>query len=189
MRLADINGDGLPDILEAVMEVGDDGVPRYLSRAFLNNGYGWKVPDLSPEHEFYSPLLFLGVHSGTYGINENYCTDPEYTASIDYGVRVIDLNGDGAVDMIGGASSRAPLLGSEALIWTASLNGSSFWAGDSAWDIPVSFREGSSPAGGVRLADVNNDGWIDWQDLTCRPGAAYPDGENESYLLSAEGFE
>jgi len=37
--------------------------------------------------------------------------------------------------------------------------------------------------------DNNADGWIDWADLTCRPGALYPNGEDDSYLLGAEGFE
>ena len=37
--------------------------------------------------------------------------------------------------------------------------------------------------------DNNQDGWIDWADLTCRPGALYPGGENDTYLLGAEGFE
>ena len=37
--------------------------------------------------------------------------------------------------------------------------------------------------------DNNGDGWIDWKDLTCRPGATYPGGENDTYLLGAEGFE
>jgi len=37
--------------------------------------------------------------------------------------------------------------------------------------------------------DNNGDGWIDWADLTCRPGALYPGGEDDTYLLGADGFE
>jgi len=37
--------------------------------------------------------------------------------------------------------------------------------------------------------DNNGDGWVDWADLTCRPGASYLGGENDTYTLGAEGFE
>jgi RHS repeat-associated protein len=177
-RMVDVNGDGLPDILEHVMDLEVDEGILYINaevtRAFVNNGYGWKQPSLFPETVVGPPIRFYAVAGGTYGINSSFCTDLNDDFVFDYGTRILDLNGDGGPDVIGNDD------GYETLLWSAEVqvvpgSGSTLWYPAAAWDTPVTFRPSTPPSntygipasdwngppGGARLADVNNDGMVD----------------------------
>ena len=96
----------------------------------------------------------------------------------------LDLNGDGGPDAIGDG------LGTGALVWSAQLYEPSpgyysFWEPEAAWDTPVAFRPDYAPAGGARLADVNNDGLV---DIAVSDGAYLNLGEPPDMLESVSSL-
>jgi RHS repeat-associated protein len=133
VRLADVNGDGLVDIIQA-----DDSDQR---RTLLNNGVnGWTTSTL-----WQFPVIDNGGFTENGGEGDN-------------GVRFADVNGDGLVDIVqaDGDDQRATFLN----------NGVNAWVSTTAWRVPVIDHGGfteddGSGDNGVRLADVNGDGFVD----------------------------
>ena len=72
------------------------------------------------------------------------------TSTMDYGVRLIDINNDGLVDMV-------KSFGSSNSTW---INNKTGWI-NSSWIIPVQITDSSGYDQGVRFEDVNNDGLVD----------------------------
>ncbi|HIH10616.1 TPA: hypothetical protein HA241_00320, partial [Candidatus Woesearchaeota archaeon] len=73
----------------------------------------------------------------------------------DFGVRLLDVNNDGFMDVIKSRASTA-----EKKVWINNkLNN---WTLDSSWVLPNYIVTGAGVDEGVRFADVNEDGLVDW---------------------------
>lgn len=140
-RIADVNGDGLPDIVQAYNNLGDTTLT---SAVYINNGdgTGWT------EDTSYATLpAAFGLHSRS-----------------DSGLRFADVNGDGLADLI---QSRAHW---DTGAWVYSSNAvyintgtTSGWVLDSSYTLPEPFVDtdiGGKDAG-MRMMDVNGDGLTD----------------------------
>jgi hypothetical protein len=127
VRFVDLNGDGLVDVVQS----------RYTSAgiyqgAWLNTGSGWQsAPGYIP------PALIQ--------------SDP----SNDLGVRFVDLNGDGRVDVI---QSRYTSSGAYQGAW---LNTGSGWQSAPSYIVPALVQSDPSNDLGVRFVDLNGDGLVD----------------------------
>ncbi|WP_048141466.1 DUF2341 domain-containing protein [Methanosarcina horonobensis] len=188
-RLADVNGDGLVDIIQ-------NG--SYISSAWLNTGVGWeqnnswtppldfgwssdsgvRVLDINGDgladiikgyksdyvHEYYDAYL----NTGEGWIQDNSWNPPvcfSYDGS-DQGIRLVDVNGDGLVDLVKYGSA-----------W---LNNGSGWEQDNSWGAPVSLL-----SIGICLADVNGDGLVD-----ILKGYLYSEGSTyNAWINTGDGWE
>ena len=133
VQLADINGDGKVDLLQATKEGPDK------KSAYLNNGSGWK----DASSQWVSPVFFLKFELGPPPL------------AYDYGARLVDVNGDGLVDILQAHSLDG---GDTKSAW---LNNGSGWTNGSAWLPPDIFTSSSKGDNGVRFIDVNGDGLTD----------------------------
>ncbi|MFH1445776.1 MAG: FG-GAP-like repeat-containing protein [Nanoarchaeota archaeon] len=123
VRLADVNGDRLVDILKAIDDADKE--------IWINNGTGWTLD---------GTRKLSGVPTFAAGTGQ------------DQGVRLGDINGDGLVDVLQG---KGP---STTGVW---INNGAGWTEDISWDTPTMFVTGAGEDEGVRLADVNGDGLVD----------------------------
>lgn len=131
VRFVDINGDGLPDVVKR-----RDCSDTSCSGVMLNTGYGWQNDSI-----WLLPIDFAFTSSGA-----------------DTGVRLIDLNGDGLLDLIKRQSC------SSSSCSGVLLNNGSGWAMDNgAWNISKDMAFVSDQNNnGVRITDVNGDGLPDF---------------------------
>ncbi len=127
VRLVDVNGDGLVDIIHARL----NNFPYPASSAvYLNNGDGtgwqqdtnWVLPS----------VYFASVYT------------------IDTGVRVADVNGDGLADIFGPSGA----------VYINKGDGTG-WRQDASMTLPTSFLDANGRDTGVRVTDVNGDGLAD----------------------------
>jgi RHS repeat-associated protein len=137
--LIDINGDGKADIV--CRGAAGNGV-------WINNGHGW-----DPSTNWSVPTELGG-----------YCVNFLYGKGgyNDYGVRFVDLNGDGLVDIIQKSSGNGRDI---SRVW---LNTGLGWVEDlsGAWNMPEAIVAWNSVAyfwldQGIRFIDINNDGLTD----------------------------
>ena len=126
VQLADVNGDGLVDIVRSWY----DPYNTPIKKVYLNNGSGWTL--------------------------DTNWTIPEYFGYIDYGARLVDVNGDGLVDIV---RSWEYTYGDD--IKKVYLNNGSGWTLDTNWTIPEFFTNDFHSNYGTELADVNGDGLVD----------------------------
>ena len=131
-RVADINGDGLPDLLQAQM----DSINVITQSVSINNGAGWTL-----DPSWIIPRAF------SYGSG----------CSSDYGSEVVDINGDTLADII----HFRILSNSSYFEHEVYLNTGSGWVQDFTWTIPRALRHDWGDWG-TRLADVNGDGLTDF---------------------------
>jgi len=123
-RIADVNGDCYPDLIRRINNVG---------YAWINNGSGW-VNDSTwitpPQSDFV-----------------NY-------EQLDVGIRLVDVNGDGLVDIV---KNRAYI---DRQAW---INNGSGWVLDLSYLVPYSagFAEVDGSDMGTRFVDLNADGLPD----------------------------
>lgn len=145
VRISDINGDGLPDLVKN--KQGDS------TTVWINNGTNWE-----------SDSSWV-IPSNNYFIN---------SSGGDLGVRLIDANGDGLVDILKGYR------GSESS-W---INNGTGWVEDSSWNVPEDANFVIDGIGnvGVRLIDVNGDGLVDLVNDANNP-TTYVSKARKSYLL------
>jgi YD repeat-containing protein len=125
-RLTDVNGDGLVDILQAFNFDAESS-----KVAYLNNGSGW-------------------VLSAEYTPPDYFTTSPRP----DNGIRLIDLNGDGLVDLLQDYAN-ATTTAKDA--W---INNGHGWTESTSWESPEPFTLVGKNIG-RRIGDVNGDGFGD----------------------------
>lgn len=137
-RFADVNGDGLIDILRSKTTNSSNNCSSPgISDAYINNGSGWvKNNNWAP------PLCFI-----------NYQMQDE-------GTRLEDVNGDGLVDIIRSKSDGSPDFCTPNIssVW---INNGTGWVNDTNWTLPVCIVNRVYGDGGTRFADVNGDGLVD----------------------------
>ncbi|KKW36577.1 MAG: YD repeat protein, partial [Candidatus Uhrbacteria bacterium GW2011_GWC2_53_7] len=131
-RVADVNGDGLPDVLQSRM----DSAGNTWQSVYINNGSGWTL-----DPSWVIPRAF-GYTS--------WCSG-------DFGSEVVDVNGDALADII----HYRIFSNSSAFEHEVYLNTGSGWVQNFTWTIPRAFRLEWSDWG-TRLADVNGDGLTDF---------------------------
>ncbi|MFH1722947.1 MAG: RHS repeat-associated core domain-containing protein [Candidatus Altiarchaeota archaeon] len=209
-RVVDVNGDGLPDIIQA-MKRGSGGEDK---RAYINTGTGW-----ASDAEWFPPTTFTfcdsgvcesqGVElsdvngdgltdivsesSGAYLNDGNgWIIDNSYqtpTSLFDgYGMRLADVNGDGLPDILQGFNTR---FGD---VWKyAWLHNGTNWIRNDSWGPPTSFVDfdGSSYWDeGVTIADSSGDGQIDvfGEDMVwLNPSLGQPEPDMLSKITTSNG--
>lgn len=145
MRIIDLNGDGLPDLLHAAFfSDGQYGAhSQTFFRAFINTGNGF-VRDSRWES--------LGGMDSTFSHN-----------GADGGLRIIDLNGDGLPDLLHAAYFSGGQYGGGNIL-RAFINTGSGFVRDNRWESLGGTDSGFSHNGGdggMRIIDLNSDGLAD----------------------------
>ncbi len=172
VRIADVNGDGLPDVVRA-----KSGSPE-IKEVYINNGSNWvlnaswTVPTVFENASTTRGTFFADVNGdGLQDIVEAYNngSDQKHTylntglgweessvwalPELLYATRLIDLNGDGLLDVV-----RADALNS---IYRAYINNGAGWTLDSGWSIPQPIISSIGGDNGVRFVDIDGDGFTD----------------------------
>ncbi len=137
VQLADVNADGLDDILCA----SDNSQGNGCSTVYLNrgDGSGWLA---SQTFQFPAPFIVI-----------NQAGADRYLRT-DGGLRLADVNADGLPDLI------HALFGQPARVY---LNNGSNWLEDENWEVPLPFVQGQPEnySNGVEIMDINADGLVD----------------------------
>jgi hypothetical protein len=133
VRIADVNGDGLPDIIQRYTDAS--GADQ--SGAWLNTGNGWATSTA-----WIPPVSFTSAMGW------------------DNGARIADVNGDGLPDIIQSYSDVSGNPHYAAWLNIGNSNTGNAWAPDPAWNPPdgALFDTDGGYDGGVRVADVLGDG-------------------------------
>lgn len=127
VRFADLNGDGLVDMIQNVNnESGED-------EAWINTGTGWKV---APEYKTNIQAGFI---------------DAKHR---DNGIKFVDLNGDGVLDIVQNT-------GDDAWEKDAWINTGTGWKEDKNYAPPTEIVTEDHQNNGVRFIDLNGNGLQD----------------------------
>ena len=139
VQIVDVNGDGLPDI---VAKYHDPTNPSALVEGvWLNSGSGW-VKDVS---------ISVPVSLDTLRWDPNQGLQWEKNASIQW----TDVNGDGLQDIV---YIRREGNNNESVTYLGTGKG---WVASTNWQIPVDAVADRGGDPGLRLIDVNGDGYAD----------------------------
>lgn len=128
-RIADVNGDGLPDILSGYDDAS--GTAHY--GAWINTGDGWATSTL-----WTPPIVFMS------------------NGGWDNGVRFTDLTGDGLADIVSGYTD---LSGNPH--YASYLDTGIGWATSTLWNPPALFDTDGGYDAGTRVVDVQGSGLPD----------------------------
>lgn len=178
-RFADVNGDGLPDLLRR-------DASSWVNKVYMNNGAGWTynsswtipvaITDGATAHP--GTLLVdvngdgridivrskenatssIYINSGTTWVLSSDTVPVNFSdiSGNDLGVRVADVNGDGLPDLLHNTA------------WDGNkiyINSGSTWIYDSSWSLPepteVRISRNNVRDVGTRFVDVNGDGLVD----------------------------
>ncbi|MBU0757621.1 MAG: VCBS repeat-containing protein, partial [Nanoarchaeota archaeon] len=102
--------------------------------------------------ELYDILFDYHLPSQNFTKNTSIWIAPQFSsASTDYGVRLVDVNNDGFVDLVRRDASINK-------VWIN--NKTNGWNENTSWTVPEVIISGTTDQG-VRFADVNNDGFTD----------------------------
>ncbi len=136
VRIGDINGDRLPDLVQAYWNTGD----QLVSNVYINTGSGWT---LSTAWSAPEPFTRCYTCSGR---------------GADLGTQLIDVNNDGLDDIVRGYYKST--YGGTNKVY---LNTGTGWQYASSWQLPDYFiyHDNTVPDNGYRFGEVNGDGLID----------------------------
>ncbi len=137
VRLVDINGDGLTDVLQSFR----DSDTNWYRGAYINNGHGFTYDST------WNPPIYFTF---------NFFNSPSY---LDEGVQIFDINGDGLHDIVQAYDGLASTT-------KTFINTGNGFVEDPAWDSPVPFLDEVSAFWerldtGARAFDINGDGLTD----------------------------
>jgi glycosyltransferase TcdB-like subunit of Tc toxin/VCBS repeat protein len=173
-RFADVNGDGLADIVQSW-----DGVAS-TTKTWLNNGAGWTATstyappvhftDTSSAYDLGVRVLDINgdgltdiVNNSTTYVNNGNDWVASSTWSQPLGnlyqsrpVQFEDVNGDGLIDLT--QSQSGGMWGAHNEVW---INNGAGWTLDTQWTVPVYFVNELDQDQGTRMGDANGDGLID----------------------------
>jgi len=169
VRFADVNNDGLIDILQA------NGTNRAV---YLGNGTGWALSAWSLPVEFVNSsgtdqgVQLLDVNGdgridiiqartglsdqvyvnngGGWTQTTGWSIPVRFADSTDLGARIADVNGDGLPDILLGNGTR-----------DAWLNNGTGWLENTSWAPPTDFKNATFQDTGLRIVDLNGDGLPD----------------------------
>lgn len=182
-QFADVNGDGLLDIIVSTQYFYDNSSPID-QRVFINNGTGW-----TEDSNYTIPVLFCYFFQGKKynkgaklaDVNgdglvdiiqypKTYINKGDNTGWEDFGTfespvsfatglqkemyQLIDINGDGLVDIVSAIlNNYQPTVNT-----TVYINDGSGWHDESEkWSFPLYFQDPSLKDAGVYLVDINGD--------------------------------
>jgi RHS repeat-associated protein len=138
VRIADVNGDGLPDMIQAYK---NSDASFTAQQAWINTGFGF-----TSSSTWIPPL---------------YLTDAHIAVGGDVGTRIVDVNGDGLPDIVQSWNSSDSSSSSTATY----INTGSGWVASSTWNAPIFIANYQVNVNGgdvgVRFMDVNGDGLVD----------------------------
>lgn len=167
MRIIDLNGDGLPDLLHSYFSTNGYYGGGNQQRAYINTGKGfvqddsWAVPGNSH------------FNVGT----------------ADSGMQIIDLNGDGLPDLLHAFYSTNSWYGGGS-IRHAYINTGSGFVEDNKWNLPGpgDFSAGGTDVG-LRAIDLNADGLPDLLQSYYSTNGWYGGGNQQrAYINTGDGF-
>ena len=165
-RLADINGDGLPDLIQLYLPDSPYYGGNIQTRVMLNTGSGFIM---SPSYQF--PDAYFADAQGR-----------------DMGTRLADLNGDGLPDLIQ-LYDATSYYGGDDQVKVYLNTGRTFIPNDSYTDSlagqTLFFSNEEGRQRGTRLADINGDGLIDIVQLYLPSGGQ---GQRRVYLNDGTQF-
>jgi RHS repeat-associated protein len=165
--LADVNGDGLADIVQARQIIGVSTVASTslnIGLDIASTSAGWVATSTA----FVPPCSFV------YSPSSHSPGSPSY---YDGGGRLVDLNGDGLPDFICST--------------TAYINNGSNWISSSTWDLPysvVSSNGTNNIDGGIRFGDINGDGLPDFILATAHWGGFSYVYTEKVYINTGNGW-
>jgi hypothetical protein len=175
-QLADLNGDGLPDLIQMYYPLNGDyaNVPQH--RIYLNTGSGFVKSDVFSASLAQTNMFFVGS-----------------VGNIDMGTQLSDINGDGLPDLIqlynpsNGDYGNVP----QRRVYLNNSNGFDYSASYSS-TLPDMYFAGS--AGkinmGTQLSDINGDGLPDLIQLYFPTNGDYGNiPQKRIYLNTGAGFE
>ena len=145
VRLADVNGDGLPDLLFASADAPD----RTWRGVFLNNGQNGWVFD-----EQWSAALQAPWLPADYFFTMRINAIGNIWISTDSGLRLMDINGDGLADLVFARNGRREVC----------LNNGRGWNAPGGWAFPVDLVQTRGTEVGdnmVNVVDLDADGYPD----------------------------
>ncbi|CAC9628195.1 hypothetical protein [uncultured Gammaproteobacteria bacterium] len=202
VKIADINNDGLSDIIKA----SDDIKKTYINQG----GKGWKLSSnyalpkaiQTSVYTYNSPIVLLDINSDglvdmLYGkgsdksvylnTGKGWSTAHNFTLpkailtsdDEDAGTRFIDINGDGLIDVVNGFKTTRKVY----------LNNGSNWVENDSYTIPVQIINFDHKDAGTRFIDLNGDGLIDILKSKNNIRSAYINQGTQAQLTSiANGF-
>ena len=139
-KIADINGDGLPDLLSYREGYDQNSIQHHDNRFFINNGHGW-----TQDTSWSFPLLY------------NSSNPIPVTSGI-----LIDLNGDGLVDLM---NTRMEV--TQPIVTRFYLNNGHGWTEGTSWAMPTYINSYGTTAALTfydsmdKISDINGDGLPD----------------------------
>ena len=177
LRVADLNGDGLPDYISAYYAVDNYGTATFYYSEHIevkiNNGDNtfttvpWELPLNTEYYNYYTqPGVTLVLYNTTYP-HLVFTNDATPT-----GLQLVDVNGDGRADLIwqdvgyGVQRSFNPLCDNQQHPWKVFINNGAGWTYDPSWSGTPFLSPGGCTLnlhnpGSVIFSDVNADGYID----------------------------